>query len=449
MSNALVAIVGRPNVGKSTFFNFLAGRRISIIDDTPGVTRDRVYTDIEWLNHHLTLIDTGGIEPESNDDLLINMRAQAQVAIDTCDVILFVVDIKNGLHASDSDIATMLRKSRKPVVLVVNKVDTPGEPPADIYEFYQLGFEDVQPISAVHGLGMGDLLDRVVELLPEDALTDEIDEALSVAIVGKPNAGKSSLLNRIAGEDRAIVSPIAGTTRDPINTRIEADGQPYVFVDTAGMRRKSRIDDAIERYSIIRAIAAIERADVCLIMIDATEGVTEQDTKIAGLAHRNGKASIIIVNKWDLIEDKDTNTMANYTRKLREDLIFMQYAPVVYISALTGQRTDRILPMIKSVYEQSTRRIQTGVLNDLIGEVTAMHPAPQYKGRRLKISYVTQVAVQPPEFVLFVNSTDLIHFSYDRYLENEIRRAFGFEGTPIRLTFRNKERNDYSELNRK
>lgn len=448
MSNALVAIVGRPNVGKSTFFNFLAGRRISIIDDTPGVTRDRVYTDIEWLNHHLTLIDTGGIEPESNDDLLINMRAQAQVAIDTCDVILFVVDIKTGLHASDTDIATMLRKSGKTVILVVNKCDTPGDPPADIYEFYQLGFDDVQAISAVHGLGMGDLLDLVVDKLPPEALTDEIDEALSVAIVGKPNAGKSSLLNRIAGEDRAIVSPIAGTTRDPINTRIEADGQPYVFVDTAGMRRKSRIDDAIERYSIIRAIAAIERADVCLIMIDATEGVTEQDTKIAGLAHRNGKASIIVVNKWDLIEDKDTNTMANYTKQIRSDLIFMQYAPVLFISALNGQRTERILPLIKSVYEQSTRRIQTGVLNDLIGEVTAMHPAPQYKGRRLKISYVTQVAVQPPEFVLFVNSTDLIHFSYDRYLENEIRRAFGFEGTPIRLTFRNKDKNDFSD-NRK
>lgn len=448
MSNALVAIVGRPNVGKSTFFNFLAGRRISIIDDTPGVTRDRVYTDIEWLNHHLTLIDTGGIEPESNDDLLVNMRAQAQVAIDTCDVILFVVDIKTGLHASDADIATILRRSGKPVVLVVNKVDTPGDPPSDIYEFYQLGFDDVLPISAVHGLGMGDLLDRVIEILPEHVLTEEIDPALSVAIVGKPNAGKSSLLNRIAGEERAIVSPIAGTTRDPINTRIEADGQPYVFVDTAGMRRKSRIDDAIERYSIIRAIAAIERADVCLLMIDATEGVTEQDTKIAGLAHKNGKASIIVINKWDLIEDKDTNTMANYTKMIREELIFMKYAPVIFISALSGRRTERILPMIKAVYEQSTRRIQTGILNDLIGEVTAMHPAPQYKGRRLKISYVTQVAVQPPEFVLFVNSTDLIHFSYDRYLENEIRRAFGFEGTPIRLTFRNKEKNDF-KINRK
>lgn len=448
MSNALVAIVGRPNVGKSTFFNFLAGRRISIIDDTPGVTRDRVYTDIEWLNHHLTLIDTGGIEPESNDDLLVNMRAQAQVAIDTCDVILFVVDIKTGLHASDADIATILRRSGKPVVLVVNKVDTPGDPPSDIYEFYQLGFDDVLPISAVHGLGMGDLLDRVIEILPEHVLTEEIDPALSVAIVGKPNAGKSSLLNRIAGEERAIVSPIAGTTRDPINTRIEADGQPYVFVDTAGMRRKSRIDDAIERYSIIRAIAAIERADVCLLMIDATEGVTEQDTKIAGLAHKNGKASIIVINKWDLIEDKDTNTMANYTKMIREELIFMKYAPVIFISALSGRRTERILPMIKAVYEQSTRRIQTGILNDLIGEVTAMHPAPQYKGRRLKISYVTQVAVQPPEFVLFVNSTDLIHFSYDRYLENEIRRAFGFEGTPIRLTFRNKEKDDF-KINRK
>ncbi len=442
MNNALVAIVGRPNVGKSTLFNFLAGRRISIIDDTPGVTRDRVYMDIEWLNQHLTLIDTGGIEPKTDDDMLQHMRAQAEIAIDTCDVIVFVVDIKVGLHASDTDIATMLRMSGKPVILAVNKVDTPGDPPADIYEFYTLGFEAIYPISAVHGLGMGDLLDEVVDLLPKDRLDAPDEGEISVAIVGKPNAGKSSLLNRIAGEDRAIVSPVAGTTRDPINTKIAADGNRYLFVDTAGMRRKSKINDAIERYSIIRAIAAIERADVCLILIDAVDGVTEQDTKIAGLAHRNGKASIIVINKWDLIEDKDTNTMADYTRKVREKLIFMAYAPVVFISALNGQRTDRILPMIKDVYEQATRRITTGVFNDLIGEVTAMHPAPQYKGRRLKISYATQVAIQPPEFVLFVNSTDLIHFSYDRYLENEIRRAFGFEGTPIRLTFRNKEKNE-------
>ena len=442
MNHALVAIVGRPNVGKSTFFNFMAGRRISIIDDTPGVTRDRLYTDIEWLRHRITMIDTGGIEPESPDDMLQHMRAQAEVAIETCDAILFVVDMKVGLHASDLDIATMLRKSGKPVLLVVNKVDNPGEPPADIYEFYALGFSEMHPISAVHGLGMGDLLDRVVEILPEKTESVEEENAIHVAIVGKPNAGKSSLLNRIAGEERAIVSPVAGTTRDPINTTIMADDKRYIFVDTAGMRRKSRNNDAIERYSIIRAIAAIERADVCLIMIDAVDGITEQDTKIAGLAHRNGKAIIIVINKWDLIEDKDTNTMANYTRMVREKLIFMTYAPVVFISALNGQRTDRILPMINDVYEQSTKRIKTGIFNDLIGEVTAMHPAPQYKGRRLKISYGTQVAVQPPEFVLFVNSTDLIHFSYDRYLENEIRRAFGFEGTPIRLTFRNKEKNE-------
>lgn len=442
MKHALVAIVGRPNVGKSTFFNFLAGRRISIIDDTPGVTRDRLYTDIDWLNHRMTMIDTGGIEPESNDDLLQHMRMQAEVAIDTCDAILFVVDMKTGLHASDLDIATMLRKSGKPVLLVVNKVDNPGQPPADIYEFYRLGFSELHSVSAVHGLGIGDLLDRLVEVLPDTAEDVEEEESISVAIVGKPNAGKSSLLNLLAGEERAIVSDVAGTTRDPINTTIRTDKQKYVFVDTAGMRRKSRIDDAIERYSIIRAIAAIERSDVCLLMIDAVDGVTEQDTKIAGLANRNGKAVIIIINKWDLIQDKDTNTMADYTRVVREKLIFMSYAPIVFISALNGQRTERILPMIDSVYEQSTRRIKTGVFNDLIGEVTAMHPAPQYKGRRLKISYATQVAVQPPEFVLFVNSTDLIHFSYDRYLENEIRRAFGFEGTPIRLTFRNKDKND-------
>ncbi len=442
MNHALVAIVGRPNVGKSTFFNYLAGRRISIIDDTPGVTRDRVYTDIEWLNHRITMIDTGGIEPESPDDMLRNMRVQAEVAIDTCDAILFVVDMKVGLHASDLDISTMLRKSGKPVLLVVNKVDNPGEPPADIYEFYTLGFDEIHPVSAVHGLGMGDLLDRVVEVLPDKTESEEDEAAIHVAIVGKPNAGKSSLLNRISGEERAIVSPVAGTTRDPINTTIVADDQRYIFVDTAGMRRKSKISDAIERYSIIRAIAAIERADVCLLMVDAVDGITEQDTKIAGLAHRNGKAVIIVINKWDLIEDKDTNTMANYTRMVREKLIFMTYAPVIFISALNGQRTDRILPMIQSAYREATKRIRTGVLNDLIGEVTAMHPAPQYKGKRLKISYATQVAVQPPEFVLFVNSTELIHFSYDRYLENEIRRAFGFEGTPIRLTFRNKEKNE-------
>lgn len=442
MAKSLVAIVGRPNVGKSTFFNFLAGRRISIIDNTPGVTRDRVYIDIEWQNRRMTLIDTGGIEPLTDDDMLQHMRAQAETAIETCDVILFVVDMKAGLHASDMDIATMLRKSGKTVLLVVNKVDSPGEPPADIYEFYSLGYDELHAISAVHGLGMGDLLDRIVELLPQADEADEDEGTIQVAIVGKPNAGKSSLLNRIAGEERAIVSPVAGTTRDPIHTTIESDEQVYRFIDTAGMRRKSKINDAIERYSIIRAISAIERADVCLILIDAEDGVTEQDTKIAGLAHRNGKASIIVINKWDLITDKDTNTMANYAKTVQGKLGFMTYAPILFISALNGRRTERVLPMIKDVYEQATRRIQTGVLNDLIGEVTAMHPAPQYKGRRLKISYVTQVTTRPPEFVLFVNSTDLIHFSYDRYLENEIRRAFGFEGTPIRLTFRNKSRNE-------
>lgn len=437
MKDAIVAVIGRPNVGKSSFFNFIAKQRIAIVDDQPGVTRDRIYARVEWLGQRFTLIDTGGIEPASDMPLLRQMRIQADIAIKTADVVLLMVDVKDGMTAADQDIANMLRKSAKPVFVVVNKCDNPGHMPEQAYEFYNLGLGDIYPISSIHGLGIGDLLDVVVDALPVLPEEDAEESGIKVAIIGKPNAGKSSLFNRLAGEDRAIVSDLAGTTRDALDSVVENDFGRFVFIDTAGLRRKSRIADDIERYSTMRAISAIERADVCLILIDAEDGVTEQDTKVAGLAHNAGKASVFVVNKWDLIE-KETDTQENYKKDLLSRFAFMDYAPVIFISALTGQRCTQVYKYVNEVYEESNKRISTGILNDFIAEIQAMVPAPQYKGKRLKIAYATQVAVQPPEFILFVNSTELLHFSYDRYLENQFRKNFGFVGTPIRLTLREK-----------
>ncbi len=437
MKDAIVAVIGRPNVGKSSFFNFIAKQRIAIVDDQPGVTRDRIYARVEWLGQRFTLIDTGGIEPASDMPLLRQMRIQADIAIETADVVLLMVDVKDGMTAADQDIANMLRKSAKPVFVVVNKCDNPGHMPEQAYEFYNLGLGDIYPISSIHGLGIGDLLDVVVDALPVLPEEDAEESGIKVAIIGKPNAGKSSLFNRLAGEDRAIVSDLAGTTRDALDSVVENDFGRFVFIDTAGLRRKSRIADDIERYSTMRAISAIERADVCLILIDAEDGVTEQDTKVAGLAHNAGKASVFVVNKWDLIE-KETDTQENYKKDLLSRFAFMDYAPVIFISALTGQRCTQVYKYVNEVYEESNKRISTGILNDFIAEIQAMVPAPQYKGKRLKIAYATQVAVQPPEFILFVNSTELLHFSYDRYLENQFRKNFGFVGTPIRLTLREK-----------
>lgn len=437
----VVAIVGRPNVGKSTFFNYLAGKRISIVEDTPGVTRDRIYADVEWRGRKFTLIDTGGIEPYSKDIIMQQMRRQAEIAIDTADVIILMVDGKEGMTASDKEVASMLRKSKKPVLLAVNKIDTVGEPPASVYEFYNLAAGDLFIISSIHGLGMGELLDEIYNNLPEYASEDYDEDVIKVAVIGKPNAGKSSLINRILGEERVIVSDIPGTTRDAIDTYFEKDDDKYVFIDTAGIRRKSKINENIEKYSIIRALTAIERSDVCLLIIDALDGVTEQDTKIAGYAHEKGKASIIVVNKWDLVE-KETGTLEEYRKTVYEKLGFMTYAPVLFISAKTGQRVHRLFELIKFVNDQSSFRVSTGMLNDLVSEATAMVQPPSDKGKRLKIFYMTQPSVKPPTFVVFVNNRELMHYSYLRYLENQLRKSFGFEGTPLRFIIREKEGED-------
>jgi len=437
LAKPVVAIVGRPNVGKSTFFNYLAGKRISIVEDTPGVTRDRIYAEVEWRSRKFTMIDTGGIEPYSEDLIMQQMKRQAEIAIDTADVIVFMVDVKDGMTAADKEVASMLRKANKPVVLAVNKVDNVGDPPPEVYEFYNLGFGDVLTVSSVHGLGTGDLLDEIYKYFPESDKDEYDDDVIKVAVIGKPNTGKSSLINYILGEERVIVSDIPGTTRDAIDTYVENGNDKYVFIDTAGIRRKSRINENIERYSIIRSWTAVERADVCLIMIDAQEGVTEQDTKIAGYAHEQGKASIIVVNKWDLIE-KTTGTLEEYRRVVLEKLGFMTYAPVLFISAKTGQRINKVFELIKYVADQASFRVSTGMLNDLVNEATAMVQPPSDKGKRLKIFYMTQTGVKPPTFVIFVNNIELLHYSYVRYLENQLRKSYGFEGTPIRFIRREK-----------
>ena len=438
MSKPIVAIVGRPNVGKSTLFNALAGGNIAIVKDTPGVTRDRIYADVTWLNHNFTLIDTGGIEPDSSDVILSQMREQAQTAIDTADVIVFLTDVRQGLQDADSKVADMLRRSHKPVILAVNKVDSFQKYMADVYEFYNLGIGDPVPVSASSRLGIGDMLDEVVSYFPEDTDEEEEDLRPKIAIVGKPNVGKSSIINKLTGENRVIVSDIAGTTRDAIDTEIFHGGKEYVFIDTAGLRRKSRIKEELERYSIIRAVTAVERADVVAVVIDAQEGVTEQDAKIAGIAHERGKGIIIVVNKWDAIEKND-KTIYEFTRRIREILSFMPYAQILFISARTGQRLEKLFETIDIVIENQTLRIQTGVLNEIIMEATAMQQPPSDKGRRLKIYYGTQVSVKPPTFVIFVNDKELMHFSYVRYLENRIRDAFGFQGTSLKFIIRERK----------
>lgn len=438
MSKPVVAIVGRPNVGKSTLFNVLAGERISIVQDTPGVTRDRIYADVTWLNMAFTLIDTGGIEPESKDIILSQMREQAQIAIDTADVIVFVTDVRQGLVDSDSKVADMLRRSKKPVVLVVNKVDSFEKFMPDVYEFYNLGIGDPVPISAASRLGIGDMLDEVAKHFPADVDEEAEDDRPKVAIIGKPNVGKSSLINKLVGEDRVIVSDIAGTTRDAIDTEIKYNGTEYVFIDTAGLRRKNKIKEELERYSIIRAVTAVERADVVLIVIDAIEGVTEQDAKIAGIAHERGKGVIIAVNKWDAIE-KDDKTIYKHSERIREILSFMPYAEILFISAKTGQRTHKLFEMIDMVLENNSMRVATGVLNEIMTEAVAMQQPPSDKGKRLRLYYITQVAVKPPTFVIFVNDKELMHFSYTRYLENRIRDAFGFKGTSLKFIIRERK----------
>ncbi|MBE7021697.1 MAG: ribosome biogenesis GTPase Der [Ruminococcaceae bacterium] len=435
MNKPVVAIVGRPNVGKSTLFNKIVGSRVSIVDDTPGVTRDRIYMEAEWCGREFLLIDTGGIEP-GDDVIVTGMRRQAELAISQADVLLLMTNVHDGLVAADAEVASMLQKSGKPVLLVVNKVDNIGNPPLALYEFYNLGLGDPMPVSSIHGLGVGDLLDEVTALFPAPEETeDEDDDTLKVALVGKPNVGKSSLINKILGEDRVIVSNVAGTTRDAIDARVARGGREYTFIDTAGMRRKSRVEQGVEQYSVIRSLGAVDRADVCVIMIDAEEGVTEQDTKIAGYAHEQGKACVIAVNKWDLIE-KDGKTMDTFRKKVAEGLSFMLYAPVVFISAVTGQRLDRLFELINYVREQNTMRIRTGALNDVLNEATMRVQPPSDKGKRLKIYYITQASTAPPTFVLFVNNRELAHFSYVRYLENQIRGVFGLEGTPVRFVLR-------------
>ena len=436
MSKPIVAIVGRPNVGKSTLFNKLIGERRSIVEDTPGVTRDRIYAEAEWNDRRFLLVDTGGIEPKSDDTILKQMRNQAEIAIATADVIVFMCDIHAGLVADDRDIAIMLKKSGKPIVLVINKVDRVGELPYEFYEFYELGF-DREPIalSSLHGTGSGDLLDAVIEEFPSEDEDADDENVINVAVIGKPNAGKSSIINRMCGEDRVIVSDIAGTTRDAVDTKIENESGVYNFIDTAGIRRHSKVEDRIEKFSVIRANMAIERADVCLLMIDAKDGVTEQDEKIAGLAHEVGKACIIVINKWDAIE-KENNTVKEYTKRIRTALSYMPYAPIVFVSALTGQRVRNIYEMINQVYAEARRRITTGVLNDLLNDATTRVQPPSDKGKRLKVYYMTQTSIAPPTFVIFCNSEELFHFSYRRYIENCLRDTFGFEGTPIKLIVR-------------
>ena len=437
MSRPVVAIVGRPNTGKSTLFNKLVGQRLSIVDDTPGVTRDRIFADCEWLSRHFLLVDTGGIEPYSNDVILKQMRFQAQLAIESADVIILVCDVRSGVVGADSEVASMLQRSGKPVVLCVNKCDTVGELPGDFYEFYNLGLGDPIAVSAVHGHGTGDLLDAVIEDLPE-CFEQEEENVISVAVIGKPNVGKSSLVNAISGEERAIVSDIAGTTRDATDTFVSNEYGDFVLIDTAGMRRKSRIEDQLEKYSVIRAKMAVERANVCVIMIDGTEGFTEQDSKVAGLAHEMGKACIVAVNKWDAVQ-KDGKTMDSYRKKLMNDFSFMSYAPIIFISAKTGQRLDRLFELIKFVDEQNAMRISTGKLNDVLAAATARVQPPTDKGKRLKIYYMTQASTRPPTFVCFVNKAELFHYSYQRYIENQIREVFGLEGTPVRFVIRERD----------
>ena len=438
MAKPLVAIVGRPNVGKSMLFNKLTGQRTSIVEDTPGVTRDRIYGDCEWCGRTFSLVDTGGIEPSTDNDMLKFMRRQAEIGIELADAIIMVTDVRSGVTAADEDVATMLRKSGKPVALAVNKCDSVGPTNPDVYEFYCLGIGDLFETSAVHGHGTGDLLDWVLENIPADDGEEEDTDVIKVAIVGKPNVGKSSLLNRILGEERVIVSNVAGTTRDAIDSYYENETGKYCFIDTAGMRRKSKVDDAIEKHSNMRSVSAIDRADVCLILIDANEGVTEQDTKIAGLVHEAGKAAVIVVNKWDAVADKETNTMRDMEAKVRQGLSYMLYAPVIFLSALTGARCDKLFDTIQEVHKQNTSRITTGSLNAVLADATARVQPPTDKGRRLKIYYMTQAGTKPPHFVIFCNDARLFHFSYQRYLENQIRDVFGLQGTPIRITIRQK-----------
>ena len=442
MSKPIVAIVGRPNVGKSTLFNKLTGQRIAIVEDTPGVTRDRIYYEAEWCGRKMLLVDTGGIEPKTDSPILKHMRRQAQIAIETADVIVFMTDVRAGLTADDRDIASMLLKSRKPVVLCVNKIDSVGALPYEYYEFYELGMGDPIALSSVHGTGTGDLMEEVVNLLPPEADFEDDDDRIKVAVIGKPNAGKSSIINKILGQERLIVSDMAGTTRDAIDTEVDNEHGKFTFIDTAGIRRSAKVSDNIEKYSVLRAKMAVERADVCLIMIDANEGITEQDEKIAGIAHNAGKASIVVVNKWDSIE-KDNSTVKEFTEKINTALSYMTYAPILFVSAKTGQRLEKLFELIKYVNDQSTIRVSTGMLNDVLNDATNRVQPPSDKGRRLKIYYMTQPSVKPPTFVIFCNNAELFHYSYQRYIENCLRNVFGFKGTPVKLIIR--ERGDDNE----